>query len=95
MSYPSEIYDAVEAELDKARDKFPDPDFLTTAMAEEAGEAVRAILNHMYAAGAQPEGFKHEKEREAVRKELIQTTAMCVRLLQEGGPIHKLPPLWP
>ena len=47
-----DIVRLVQEELVKAKAKFPEPDFLTTAMSEEAGELVRAILNHKYAEDA-------------------------------------------
>ena len=76
------IYSAVNAEVERARFKFPCPDLLVTAFTEEFGEAIKAILDYRAGKG----GIT------AVRTELIQTMAMCVRLLEEGDPIHNLPP---
>lgn len=72
----------VKEELVRARARYPNPNLLTTAMAEESGEAIKAILDHM----------SHKGCLTQVKHELIQTIAMCVRLLEEGDPIHKLPP---
>lgn len=90
MSYPitlsqgwGNLADDIDREIARARRKFPRPDYLTTALTEEHGEAVRAILEHMYA--------PTKVNAAEVRKELIQTAAMCIRLIMEGDPIHKLP----
>lgn len=82
----SELAKMVTAELERARKKFPNPDYLVTALAEEAGEAIRASLEVMYSKGT-------EETRQALLKELVQTMAMCVRLYNEGDPIHKIEPL--
>lgn len=72
----------VLAEMQRARSKFPDPDLLLSAFSEESGEVVKAVLDHY--AGKGP--------LQDVRKELIQAAAMAGRLLEEGDPIHALPP---
>lgn len=107
MSYPtqlsqgwSKLAEEIDAEIARARRKFPGANLLTTALTEEHGEAVRAVLEHYYAISAS-DGSKPlakdvrdsiQKHRSAVRKELIQTAAMCVRLALEGDPIHLLSP---
>ncbi len=90
----------VDAELVRAREKFPFPDYLVTALAEEAGEATRASLNVLYAAKRfevkqLQDGSESRllEARQDLRKELIQTMAMCVRLWEEGDPVHKIRPL--
>lgn len=70
----------VSAELDRARTKFPKPDLLTTAFAEEAGELVKAILD----------GYNGKSSD--VYGEAIQAIAMVVRLIEEGDPVHRLTP---
>ena len=72
----------VEAEMERARKKFPCPNLLVTAFSEEAGEVVKAVLEHYEGKGSLAD----------VRKELIQTAAMVGRLLEEGDPIHLLNP---
>lgn len=75
--------DWIEAALNevaRARNKFPNPDLLTTAFAEEAGELVKAILDNY-----------HGKPSN-VYEEAIQVIAMVVRLIEEGDPVHKLEP---
>lgn len=69
----------VAAELRFARRWFPKPDLLVLALAEEAGEVVKAALD--LRAG------KPLASPEALRKEIIQTIAMAVRLLEEGDPL--------
>ncbi len=63
------------AELLKAKAKFPrfptDPVHAVAIMAEEAGEAVQASLLVNYES--------HSIER--IKKEVIQTGAMCIRIL--------------
>lgn len=75
--------DWIEATLNevaRARKKFPNPDLLTTAFAEEAGELVKAILDNY-----------HGKPSN-VYEEAIQVIAMAVRLIEEGDPVHRLEP---
>lgn len=75
--------DDVNAELERARKKFPKPDFLLTAFSEESGELVKSVLDNMF-------GKSTESD---VYSEAIQVIAMAVRLIEEGDPIHKLNPL--
>ena len=60
---------AVKEEVVRARTKFPGRRIMGLAMAEEFGELVKALLDE-YAAD--------------VRKEAVQTAAMCVRVALEG-----------
>jgi NTP pyrophosphatase (non-canonical NTP hydrolase) len=76
MMSSERIFAMVEAELHSARTKFPDTKHLLHAFTEEAGEVTRAFLQLHY----------HKGSREDVLKELIQTIAMAMRLLQEGDP---------
>jgi NTP pyrophosphatase (non-canonical NTP hydrolase) len=68
----------VEAELARARAKFPSPDHLTLALAEESGEVVKAMLDLRY--------NKPDATWAQVEHECIQTMAMCVRLMEECDP---------
>ena len=74
-------FDEVQAEMDRARDMFPHSDLLLTAFSEEAGEVVKAVLDH----------YDNKGDLVEVRKELIQAAAMIGRLLEEGDPVHHLP----
>ena len=62
-------------ELREAQAKYPDwPDDIIHAvsiMNEEAGESIRAALNHVY----------HDEDIELLKSELVQTAAMCIRCL--------------
>lgn len=72
----SHNFKAVQAELARAKALHPNwpGDLIHQAaiMAEEAGEAVRAALNVTY----------HGGRVEDVRTELVQTAAMCLRMLE-------------
>ena len=72
-----EIDIAIERELKYAEKKHPDfaKDLVhkTAVLAEEAGEAVRAALMHEYEDGS----------IEDVKLELLQTAAVCIRILRE------------
>jgi len=73
-------YSDIESELNKAKKKhpsYPDDMFRQVAiMNEEAGEVTKAVLHYHYEAGS----------IEDVRKELIQTAAMCMRMLENLTP---------
>lgn len=73
----------IRSEVERARKLHPSGDLLTTAFAEEAGEVIKAILDHYEGKGSLLE----------VLSELVQVIAMAVRLMEEGDPIHRLPPL--
>lgn len=75
--------DDVNAELERARKKFPNPDFLVTAFSEESGELVKSVLDHMFG----------KSTKDEVYAEAIQVIAMAVRIIEEGDPIHKLNPI--
>ncbi|BDU72936.1 nucleoside triphosphate pyrophosphohydrolase family protein [Mesoterricola silvestris] len=68
----------VLAELARARTKFPGADHSTLALAEEAGEVVKAVLDIR--------NGKPGATKDALHMEIIQTMAMCVRLMEEGDP---------
>jgi len=71
-----QIMFCVEAELVKARRSFPSNKHLLHAFVEEAGEVTKAFLDSN-------QGKADERQ---ILKELIQTIAMAVRLMQEGDP---------
>lgn len=67
-------------EANRARGLFPKSDHLTLALAEEAGEVTKAVLDHRQGRCALV----------GVRKEIVQTMAMCLRLAAEGDPTVNL-----
>jgi len=64
----------VESEILGAREKFPSNKHMLAAFSEEAGEVAREMLQNEYGKGSRAKVFK----------ELVQTMAMAVRLIQEG-----------
>lgn len=75
-------YNPIDAELKRAEKKHPD--FPTdmfrqvAIMNEEAGEVTKAVLHYHYEGGSLKD----------VKEELIQTAAMCMRML---GALAKMP----
>jgi len=72
-----EKYTLIDAELTKAKQKhsdYPDDMFRQVAIInEESGEATKAVLHYHYENGS----------IEDIKKELIQTAAMCMRMLEK------------
>lgn len=71
------IFD-IGQELEKAKRKFPewptDPIHAAMIVAEESGELMKEILQMVY----EP----HKTDIDKVRKEALQTAAMCVRFIE-------------
>lgn len=69
----------VEAELVRARTKFPDSVDCLTALTEEVGELSQAMLQK-----------KHEPDKgrthEDIYAEAVQTAVMAIRVASEGDP---------
>lgn len=63
-------------EANRARGLYQKPDHLALALAEEAGEVTKAVLDHK----------QGKCDLAGVRKEIVQTMAMCLRLATEGDP---------
>jgi hypothetical protein len=72
--------DATEEAM-KAIQKFPQPNYVISKVAEEAGEVVKAAI-HCAEGRETPEN---------VRKEIVQAMAMLLRLYVEGDEVHGLP----
>ncbi len=91
------LFSAIWAEVQRARQKFPNPLLTLTALGEEHGELVQAVMNHYHQKRKEEAGTVTVLDSPAmlkcVRKELIQTGAMLVRLMEEGDPLHNLPPI--
>lgn len=73
----NEAISKINIELGKAKKKHPNwPHDLLHQIAivnEESGEATKAVLHYAYENGSE----------EDIKKELIQTAAMCIRMLSK------------
>jgi hypothetical protein len=74
------IADARQA-AEKAMVRFPQPNYVISKIAEEAGEVVKAAIHCA-------EG---RETAENLRGEMVQTVAMLYRLWMEGDGVHGLP----
>jgi hypothetical protein len=72
-------------EADRAMGKFPQPNYVISKVAEEAGEVVKAAIHCA-------EGRESIEE---LRGEMVQLLAMLYRLWMEGDQVHGLPPVRP
>lgn len=79
----AQLVEAARAEADKAIRKFPQPNYVISKVAEEAGEVVKAAI-HCAEGREKPEN---------VRAEIVQAMAMLIRLYVEGDQVHGLPAL--
>lgn len=76
---------SARVEAEKAMRKFPQPNYVISKIAEEAGEVVKAAIHCA-------EG---RETVENLRGEMKQTIAMLYRLWVEGDQVHGLPPVGP
>lgn len=83
MTDARELINDVWEEFFRARAKFPGANTNTLALCEEHGELVKAVVDF-------PQGKAALTD---VRKELVQTMAMCLRLYFEGDQSVGLPPI--
>lgn len=77
------LFLAARAEADKAMRKFPQPNYVISKVAEEAGEVVKAAIHCA-------EGRELPS---AVADEIKQAMAMLIRLYVEGDQVHGLAPI--
>ena len=70
-------------EAEKAMRKFPQPNYVISKVAEEAGEVVKAAIH----------AAEGRETMENLRGEMKQTIAMLYRLWVEGDQVHGLPPV--
>lgn len=70
-------------EAERAMQKFPQPNYVISKVAEEAGEVVKAAIHCA-------EGRENPA---SVRGEMRQLIAMLYRLWVEGDQVHGLPPM--
>lgn len=80
---PTALIDAAWQEALKAMRKFPQPNYVISKVAEEAGEVVKAAIHCA-------EG---RETPEAVAGEITQAMAMLMRLYVEGDQVHGLAPI--
>lgn len=71
------------AEAIKAMRKFPQPNYVISKIAEEAGEVVKAAIHCA----------EKRETAENVAAEMRQLIAMLIRLWVEGDQVHGLPPI--
>ena len=79
----AQLVEAARTEAEKAMRKFPQPNYVISKVAEEAGEVVKAAI-HCAEGREKPEN---------VRAEIVQAMAMLIRLYVEGDQVHGLPAL--
>lgn len=77
----AQLVEAARTEAEKAMRKFPQPNYVISKVAEEAGEVVKAAI-HCAEGREKPEN---------VRAEIVQAMAMLIRLYVEGDQVHGLP----
>lgn len=70
-------------EGNRAMKKFPQPNYVITKFAEEAGEVVKAALHVA----------ENREEMDALRDEMKQVFAIMYRLWIEGDQVHGLKPV--
>lgn len=76
--YMAEIFERAVATAAKAMIRFPQPNYVLTKVAEEAGEVVKAGVHY-----AEGRDFTWDD----LEGECVQTIAMCLRLLIEGDEV--------
>lgn len=74
------LFDAAEEEAERAMRKFPQPNYVISKVAEEAGEVVKAAIH--CAEGRDTHAHLVEEIRQAM--------AMLIRLYVEGDQVHSL-----
>lgn len=102
-----DLAEAVDAEIDRAKKKFPTAMLHAGAMIEEAGEAFKEAMNLYHLGEALKEQqrlsgksyqeinrlcVEIDRTRTKLRKELVQTIAMCVCLENQGDPTLNVEP---
>ena len=72
-----DVWADIEAELNRARSKFPNNEHMLAALTEEVGELAQALLHINY----EPEKGKMHED---IYKEAIQVAVMAIRVATEG-----------
>ena len=81
--YAHEVLSRAVVAAENAMRKFPQPNYVLTKIAEEAGEVIKAGVHH-----AEGRDFSWSD----LEGECVQTIAMCLRLLIEGDGVIGLTP---
>lgn len=81
-NYQERVFRSAQGAAEKAKVKFPQPNYVTLKIAEESGEIIRAAVH--YAEGRMPWS--------EVEAESIQAIAMILRLLDEGDLMNGIIP---
>ena len=81
--YSAQICARATASASKAMKRYPQPNYVLTKVAEEAGEVVKAGVHF-----AEGRDFTWED----LEDEVIDTIAMCLRLLTEGDQVIVITP---
>lgn len=79
----SDLVASAYVEATKAMQKYPQPNYVISKIAEEAGEVVKASIHC---------AEKRETAQNVVA-EIKQLIAMLIRLWLEGDQVHRLPPI--
>lgn len=66
----------------KAREKFPQPNYITLKIAEESGEVVRGCIHYA----------ENRMDWSEVEDEIVQLLAMLIRLVMEGDHVNGVIP---
>jgi len=85
LEYVGSVLRSSVRQAEKAMGKFPQPNYCLLKVAEEAGEVVKAGV-HL----AEGRDFTHED----LEGEVVDTIAMCIRVLVEGDQVIGLPPTY-
>ncbi len=76
--YFDKLVEAAKSQSIKARNKYPQPNYVTLKVAEESGEVVRACVHYA----------ENRLGWEEVEGEIVQLLAMLIRLVEEGDAVN-------
>jgi len=82
QTYIDTIFAKATVSMQKAKKKFPQPNYVALKVAEEAGEVVRAAVHYA----------EDRLTWEELEGEVVQTIAMLLRLLTEGDQVNGVIP---
>lgn len=82
IDYFSSLVEKARASAEKAKLKFPQPNYVTLKIAEEAGEVVRGAVHYA----------ENRMEWSEVEGEIVQLIAMLIRFVTEGDEVNGIKP---